>query len=117
MSDPIRKHRPLVFANACGSAEAGRHLGDFGPCFIQLGAVAFVGAFANINKDVAVKFAHRFYEQLLIPEEKNKIHRTIGQALWQTKKAFSDEGERDPSYLFYRLYGPPDTCFQLDSGK
>lgn len=124
MAHPIGEHRPLVFANACGSAEASRLLGDFGPCFLQLGAVAFVGAFANISKPTAVKFAREFYRRLLVPEgaegpggEKGK-KLSIGEALWQTKKYFKEElKERDPSYLFYRLYGAPETRFELNTDE
>lgn len=118
MADPIGVHRPLVFANACGSAEASRLLGDFGPCFIQLGAVAFVGAFANISKPAAVKFAREFYKRLLMPESPERAKLSIGEALWQTKKYFKEElNERDPSYLFYRLYGAPETRFVLNTGE
>jgi hypothetical protein len=116
----IGQHRPLVFANACGSAEAGRHLEDFGPTFMRHGSLAFVGAFAAINKDVAVRFAGEFYRRLLEPQktEENAKEKqlSIGEALWATKRHFLKEEEADPSFLFYRLYGLPETRFELNAG-
>jgi hypothetical protein len=110
--------RPLVFGNACASAKttAGDGAGSgpglvpgFGPLFLAQGAAAFVGTFVPITEALSVRFAREFYRRLLhdgLP---------IGQALWATKKFFRDEGGNDPSYLFYCLYGLPDTRFQLAS--
>lgn len=101
---------PLVFGNACASSQVGNgSASSFSPGlaseFFDSGAAAFVGTFAPISKRVALDFAKEFYARLLgqqIP---------IGRALWATKKAFKDRPENDPSWLFYCLYGPPETTF------
>ena len=110
MSDTLdfRTNRPLVFGNACASAPgSGRMLAGLGMTFFEYGASAFVGTFAPVTKRIAVGFAARFYARLLgdgLP---------IGEALRATKQAYLDEGESDPSWLFYCLYGPPETRYQL----
>ena len=109
----LRDSTPLVFGNACASTrtaneraalEAGLVLG-FGPVFLKHGAGAFVGTFAPVSKPAAVEFARQFYRRLLadgLP---------VGQALWQARQDFYQQGSRDPSYLFYTLYGLPGTRF------
>lgn len=109
----LRSSTPLVFGNACASSHAaggeenhaaGLVLG-FGPTFFKQGAGAFVGTFAPVSKSSAVAFARRFYRHLLaegLP---------VGQALWRTRLDFHTAGSRDPSYLFYTLYGLPSTRF------
>jgi len=100
---------PLVFGNACGSAgpaavreEVARAVAV---AFFDRGASAFVGAIAPITKAVAVEFAEVFYRRLLIDGL------AVGEALRSTKQYFHDAGNPDPSWLFYCLYGSPDTCF------
>lgn len=104
--------KPLVFGNACASSQAvaanegsGTFPTGLGTEFFNRGALAFVGTFAPITKAVAFGFARRFYEHLLhdgFP---------VGRALWATKLDFRTNGEKDPSWLFYCLYGPPETQF------
>jgi hypothetical protein len=110
--------KPLVFANACFSATPGSSEGTlgltkgFGPRFLSHGAVAFVGTFAPVTKTLAVQFAHKFYQVLLGQAV------SIGEALWQVKKAYAQnppEEQKDSSWLFYCLYGHPDTRFELSS--
>jgi hypothetical protein len=111
--------RPLVFGNACFSA-GGTNTGSklnlalgFGQAFFTYGAVAFVGTFARVSTSLAVRFACEFYRRLL--EE----GMPIGKALWETKKYYHKEQkasqDTDSSWLFYCLYGSPDTRFQLVS--
>jgi hypothetical protein len=104
--------RPLIFGNACASSTpaANGSQGGFatglGSEFFDKGALAFVGTFAPIMKDLAFDFAREFYTRLLgdgLP---------IGQALWATKWHYHVTGQNDPSWLFYCLYGPPETKFQ-----
>jgi CHAT domain len=112
--------KPLVFGNACASAAAagGAAPGGNNPilateglstAFFSEGALAFVGTFAPVSKRLAVNFASRFYQHLLVQGE------PIGQALWATKQEYAQANPRDndPSWLFYCLYGPPETQFQL----
>ncbi len=102
--------RPLVFGNACASNAAGNQGGlspGLGTSFFTQGALNFVGTFAPITKDLAVEFARQFYWRLLHDQM------PIGKALWATKKYFFDLQGNDPSYLFYCLYGPSETRFQI----
>ena len=69
--------------------------------------MAFVGTFAPVRKALAVEFAQRFYNNLLVSQM------PVGQALWATKKQYVDEQATDPSWLFYCMYGPPETRFTL----
>jgi hypothetical protein len=109
----LRRSKPLVFGNACASAGAagvqppGGTALALGPTFLAQGAAAFVGTFAPVTATLAVDFACEFYKRLLgqgLP---------IGQALWETKKYYSDNKGPDPSWLFYCLYGLPDMRFQI----
>jgi hypothetical protein len=108
----VFQHQPLIFGNACQSAGAGAGAGairgGFGWNFFDYGATAFVGTLAAISKAVAVDFATRFFKRLLGDE-----HMPLAQALWATKKSFDTDQEPDPSWLFYSLYGDPDTTFEL----
>ena len=110
----LSQSRPLVFGNACSSASLGVEaavglLAGFGPSFFKRGALAFVGTFAPIRKALAVEFAQRFYNNLLVQGL------PVGRALWATKKQYLEDQTTDPSWLFYCLYGPPETQFQLAS--
>lgn len=100
---------PLVFGNACQGAAGALTATGLTPglacSFFDHGAVAFVGAFAPISKALALKFAAAFYGHLLGDAL------TIGSALWRTKVDFKTANEQDPSWLFYCLYGSPDTRF------
>ena len=110
----LRTRRPLVFGNACQSSGAagigsspGNLIAGFGPAFFRRGATAFIGTIAPIHHKIALEFASRFYENLLTTNPRM----TIAKALWKTKLYFRDAGTADPTYLFYCLYGPPDTKF------
>lgn len=101
-------NHPLVFGNACGStaALAEGHLKGLGPTCLNLGASAYIGTLAPITRSMAPKFAAEFFRQLLHEEL------PIGEALMATKESL--QGSTDPSWLFYCLYGSPDTCFVLE---
>ena len=104
--------RPLVFGNACASAGAqdpGGLSWGFGEAFLAKGALAFVGTLAPVTYHLAIDFACRFYGRLL------RDRLPVGQALWETKKHYRDAQENDPSWLFYCLYGLPDTSFSLSN--
>ncbi len=100
---------PLIFGNACGSTGAAA-VGEgvnrgVAVAFFDRGAAAFVGAIAPISKALAVEFAEVFYRHLLIDGL------AVGEALRSTKQYFEDTNNPDPSWLFYCLYGSPDTRF------
>ena len=98
---------PLVFGNACGSAPAavGPATRSVAVAFFDRGASAFVGTIAPISKILALEFAEVFYHRLLIDGL------AIGEALRSTKEYFQQSATLDPSWLFYCLYGSPDTRF------
>lgn len=109
--------RPLVFGNACASVQSSAAAADgsglmpgFGPTFFAQGATAFVGTFVPITEALSVQFAREFYQRLL------QDGLPIAKAMWATKKHFKDQGGNDPSYLFYCLYGLPETRFQMADG-
>ena len=106
IAEHISKARPpLVFGNACESAGVTDLTPGLGWTFFRYGAAAFIGTFAKVTPPLAVEFASRFYKQLL------HEHKPIGEALRSTKQWFEEQEEPDPSWLFYCLYGSPDTCF------
>lgn len=104
----FKKRTPLVFGNACSSAQnADAEFTSFATAFLAGGASAFVGTLAPITNAIAVDFASEFYKHLLgqrLP---------VGQALQETKRHFSTQAGVDPSWLFYCLYGSPMTRYKL----
>lgn len=116
----VFKTRPLIFGNGCASSGAGGGNQDLsqrgllppamGASFFSRGALNFVGTFAPVSRTIALEFARGFYVNLL--GQSGQVGLPIGQALWKTKKDFWDAARADPSYLFYCLYGPPDTAYR-----
>jgi CHAT domain len=107
----LSEKRPLVFGNACASVGAQsetRLSPGLATTFFSRGALNFIGTFAPITKELALEFPRKFYERLLGDEGA-----PVATALWATKKEYADRNTSDPSYLFYCLYGPPDTVFRL----
>jgi CHAT domain-containing protein len=105
---------PLVFGNACGSARpatVGAAVArGVAVAFFDRGASAFIGAIAPISKALAIEFAEVFYRRLLIGGL------AVGEALRSTKQHFQESNTPDPSWLFYCLYGSPDTRFIPEGG-
>ena len=92
------------------NASPGNLISGFGPSFFSRGAIAFIGTVAPVNRKVALEFARKFYDNLF----QTGPQLGIAQALWATKMQFrNDPATRDPTYLFYCLYGPPETKFVL----
>ena len=105
--------RPLVFGNACSSIKGEKtDLGTlgFGANFLIGGALNFIGTFAPITKTTAIRFAARFYTHLFGTAQKPGL--SVGAALRATKAQFAAEDLKDPSYLFYCLYGPADSTYR-----
>jgi hypothetical protein len=115
VQDLALSSKPLVFGNACASsvgAVAGARTGltpSFGAAFFTQGALNFIGTFAPVTKNMALRFARYFYVLLLGSGGQPGL--SIGKSLLETKKHF--QGDNDPSYLFYCLYGPQDTNFKV----
>lgn len=116
----LRKRKddsPLVFANVCTPPATNLRVPGFNRTFFAHGVAGYIGTFGLVYKKVAVPFARRFYHKLLV--EKNGAEpKTIARALWETKTKFQEEWENgekdwDASYLFYCLYGRPETRFEL----
>jgi CHAT domain-containing protein len=117
MLSNLRSAKTLVFGNACASikgtasdAREGSEGGltpGLGSAFFAQGAPNFVGTFAPTTKKVAIEFARQFYQRLF------QENMSIGKALWATKKYYQDKEEHDPSWLYYCLYGLPETCFEI----
>jgi len=109
--------RPLVFGNACASINAQGvdliSLQGFGASFMVGGALNFVGTLAPITKTMAIAFARRFYFNLFTSAAPGGT--PIAEALRVTKATFAREKNADPSYLFYCLYGPPDSTFKPEA--
>jgi CHAT domain-containing protein len=114
----VFRSRPLVFGNGCTSSGAmggnqttiGLMPPGIGASFFSRGALNFVGTFAPVTKKMALEFARKFYEHLL--GQNGQPGLPIAEALWATKQHFRQANATDPSYLFYCLYGPPDTTYQ-----
>lgn len=113
LKDLSLSHAPLIFGNACFSSGANQAaIGlapGFGSIFFARGALAFLGSFAAISQSMAVKFACEFYRRLL--PAGGQAGPAVGEALLETKRWFRTQKDPDPSYLYYALYGPPETHF------
>jgi CHAT domain len=108
--------RPLVFGNACKSGPSESQLRPgLAILLFEHGAMNVIATLAPISRTLALEFARSFYERLLGTNGNGGT--PIAEALWTAKRRFADErGAADPSYLFYCLYGPPDTRFVADGG-
>ncbi|MFC9594978.1 CHAT domain-containing protein [Streptomyces sp. NPDC056944] len=97
---PPSDARPLVIANACGSAviDKASHR-SFHQFFLNNRYRGFIGTEADVPTGVAVAFSVRFYEALL-------EGRPIGEAVVRARqRLFTERG--NPLGLLYVLYGDP----------
>ena len=108
----MRRFRPVIFLNACGSADTGggRTLFDsWAEAFIKRGAGAFIGSLWNIRAATANKFGAEVYRSVQTGEAE-----TLGQAVdLARKRAVRDPA--DPTRLAYALYGKDDAQISLGS--
>jgi chaperonin GroEL len=108
----MRRFRPVIFLNACGSADTGggRTLFDsWAEAFIRRGAGAFIGSLWNIRSSIANKFGEEVYRAVQAGEA-----RTLGQAVDLARKR-SVRDPADPTRLAYALYGKDDAEISLGS--
>jgi hypothetical protein len=93
--------RPLIIANACGTAAVDAHgEGSFQSWFLNNRHRGFVGTKTNVPNEAAVHFAVRLYEELL-------ARRPIGEAIVRARRRLLAE-RGNPYGLFYILYGNPE---------
>jgi CHAT domain len=103
--------RPLIFGNACGSAQSSDLLPGLGTVLFRKGALNVIGTFAPVRIDVAIPFAKSFYGRLLGGNGQGGI--AIGKALLETRIEFHNKLDADVSHLFYCLFGPGGTQFKV----
>ena len=109
----FEERKPLVFGNACTTDQAMSKAGEpdrpaLATAFFRNNALNFVGSLAPIRRPLAVRFARLFYEELL------RERKPISLALLDAKRRCQKEepaAQGDPTYLFYCLYGPPETRY------
>lgn len=102
--------RPIVFLNACHSAQdetielrtgyIGSYTLGVSSAFILGGALACVGSIWKVEDSSSAKFAGHFYKELLSSV-------IIGEALRRTKVTTRNENPEDKTWASYVLFGDP----------
>ncbi len=110
----LRRARPLVFLNACHSAERGfalTRIGGWAQRFLEAGASAFIGSLWEVNDRLAACFAQEFYNRLwgLAGHQPQPL----GQAFYEARMAVKQLDPANPTWLAYVLYGDPLGRIQL----
>jgi hypothetical protein len=108
----MTRFRPVIFLNACGTADTGggQTLFDrWAEAFIKRGAGAFIGSLWNIRSVTANKFGEEVYRSI-----RNGEATTLGQAIDLARKR-SVRDPSDPTRLAYALYGKDDAQIILGS--
>jgi hypothetical protein len=104
----LLRSKPLVFLNACYSADTGfalTQLGGWAQCFFDAGASAFVGSLWEINDTLAAQFAQEFYNRLWGLGGFKAM--PLGQAFYEARLCIKQVDEANPTWLAYVLYGDP----------
>ena len=102
---PLRKERPILFLNACHSAEVGFSLTGLGgwasTAVREMRVSAFIGGLWEVNDDLASEIAVQFYENL---------HRdmTLGEAFHAARMFIRQQNPANSTWLAYSLYGDPN---------
>jgi CHAT domain len=97
----LKRHRPLVFLNACETGRVGAVLtawGGWPNVFLRAGAGAFVGAAWAVRDKPAAAFSTAFYNALL-------DGKTLAEAAGIARAAAKKLG--DASWLAFKVYGHP----------
>jgi hypothetical protein len=100
----VAASRPLVFLNACHTAEAGfslTRMGGWAERFVRAGASAFVGSLWEVNDELAAQFAIKFYNELLAGQ-------TLGEAFHTARSHIRGLDDANPTWLAYTLYADPN---------
>lgn len=99
--------RPLVFLNACASAEVqADDRATFTKFFLDNEYLGVLGTLCDISGPVAAHFANVFYEHLLRRVPADKVT-SVGQAMYKARRHLL-EVHRNPMGLLYSYYGNPD---------
>lgn len=94
--------RPLVFINACESAELSAQFYDgFVPYFIARGARGVMGTECNVPALFAADWAREFFKMFL-------NGRSLGEVVYKLRKKYLDE-QANPLGLLYAVYCDPNT--------
>ncbi|WP_436536824.1 ABC transporter transmembrane domain-containing protein [Actinoplanes sp. HUAS TT8] len=95
--------QPLIFINACRSADSVPHytrMMGWAQQFLAAGAGAFVGTLWDVRSSSAQAFAEEFYTHLV-------AGLTLGQASFRARVAAARQDD-DPTWLAYSVYGDPN---------
>ena len=95
----LARRRPLIFFNACCTADrvAETATPAWAESFLKAGAGAFVGSAWDVRSPLARKFARHFYSALVEREAP-----TIGEAVLRARRRMA--GAADPTWLAYAVY-------------
>jgi hypothetical protein len=93
------KRRPIVFLNACQSAElVPSSTSGFVRTFLDRNASAVIGTECPMTSVFASAFAKSLFDELLSASD-------VGTALWKARREFLAPDLRNPLGLAYTLYG------------
>ncbi len=109
----IAKDRPLVFLNACRSAQEGwslTGLGGWAQRWVRdCGCGAFIGPVWAVSDRLAYKFAAAFYNAL-------EGGATFGGAARTARRTVQQIAPGNPAWLAYSVYAHPQGRLAFDSG-
>jgi hypothetical protein len=102
---PLRQERPILFLNACHSAQVGFSLTGLGgwasTAVRELRVSAFIGGLWEVNDDLASQIAVSFYDNL-------RRDMTLGEAFHAARMLIRDKNPGNSTWLAYSLYGDPN---------
>lgn len=103
LGECLKGSRPLIFLNACASAQTGfslTGLNGLAERFLQAGAGAVIGTLWAVRSSSALAFAEAFYLRFLrgMP---------LGEAVRESRHEVRDRCPGDPSWLAYTVFGHP----------
>jgi hypothetical protein len=101
----LRRARPIIFLNACHTAQLGFTLTGLGGwaerMIIDVRASAFIGTLWEVNDELAAEFSHRFYQALW-------QRATLGEAFFTARRHVRTLQPANSTWLAYTLYGDPN---------
>jgi CHAT domain-containing protein/WD40 repeat protein len=108
----LRQARPIIFLNACHTAQMGFTLTGLGSwverMLIDVRASAFIGTLWEVNDELAAEFSHRFYQALWQKA-------TLGEAFYTARQHVRNLQPANSTWLAYTLYGHPNTRINFGS--
>jgi CHAT domain-containing protein len=110
----LRDRSPLVFLNACRTADdipgLTRTMG-WATQFMAAGAGAFLGTLWAVRSSTAQRFTEAFYACLVT------AGRPLGQAALEARRAIADADDGDPTWLAYSVYGHPGVTVAAEAAS